>query len=496
MRYRRAEHGPALRTAAFLAAFLAAGLAVSACGGSSASRGSGRGVPQDEDEKKPEIILRTEADDERAGAEISKEVGGAMGILDNPKLSAYVNALGQRLVRYAPGHRFSYTFQIVDQDTPNAFALPGGFVYVSRGLLILSNSEDELANVIGHEITHVASRHSAGRQTMIKGVPGPLQFFAMRSIAQYSRDQEREADRLGQGISGLAGFDPGGMAEFLRNLEFTERLRLGASRLPSFMDTHPATVERAATTAARARGIRWRRTPGIVKNRADYLSRLEGLVIGTAASEGVFRGERFIHPEMNFTMTFPPGWKTQNTRQAVGAQSPKRDAVVYLEFDSEGDDPEKASVTYLEKAMRHGLNIRRAQPIKLGGSTAWRVEGSAGGVGGSVRVMITWISYRGMILRLIGAERGGGRYQGSFRNVARSFRPLPAGLRRGLREQRLQIVRSLPGETLESLSRRTGNQWDIQRTAIVNGVFTRDRLSNGQLIKIAVNKDYRATSSE
>jgi len=110
---------------------------------------------------------------------------------------------------------------VVDQEVPNAFALPGGSIFISRGLLQLANSEDELACVVGHEIVHAASRHAAARQQMVKQVPGIFQFMQQPSLAAYGRDQERAADRLGQGLAGLAGYDPKGMATFLKQLEFT-----------------------------------------------------------------------------------------------------------------------------------------------------------------------------------------------------------------------------------------------------------------------------------
>ena len=149
-------------------------------------------------EKKPEVVLRTEAHDERAGAEAAEQVAAEIGLLEDRALTSYVSQIGQRLARHAPRGRFSYKFQVVDQDAPNAFALPGGYIFVSRGLLVLSNSEDQLANVIGHEIVHVARRHAAARQSLMRGIPALFRYAAMGQVISYSRNQEREADRLGR----------------------------------------------------------------------------------------------------------------------------------------------------------------------------------------------------------------------------------------------------------------------------------------------------------
>ena len=439
-----------------------------------------------------EVILSSEAVDEKVGKEASRDVVSQLGVVDDPALTAYVNQVGQRLARHAPRGRFQYHFAIVDQIAPNAFALPGGYIYVSRGLLILTNSEDELANVIGHEIVHVAARHAAARQTVIRGMPGPFQFFAQGHIAGYSRNQEREADRLGQGLAGVAGFDPDGMAAFLKNLEFTERLRLGTSRLPSFFDTHPATTERVAAASGRARMVSWQRSPGVTKDRADYLRQIEGLVVGMSAAEGVFQGQRFIHADLDFTMRFPDGWETMNTHVAVGAVSSKRDAQIVLEGQGAGDDPEEAATAFLARNEHQNFEIDSAAPLKIGSYPAFRVVGKAPTPYGWLPIAMTWVARDGVIFRFTGLTAPGAfkRYESSYGNVVRSFRPLPPELRKSVRETRLRVALARGGERIADLSQRTGNEWDIQTTAVINDIFANEPLEAGQLVKIAVSRPY------
>ncbi len=440
-------------------------------------------------EKKPEVVLRTEAHDERAGAEAAEQVAAEIGLLEDRALTSYVNQIGQRLARHAPRGRFSYKFQVVDQDAPNAFALPGGYIFVSRGLLVLSNSEDQLANVIAHEIVHVARRHAAARQSLMRGIPAIFRYAAMGQVVSYSRDQEREADRLGQGLSAVAGFDPQGMAGFLKNLDYTERLRLGHSRMPGYLDTHPATGERVAAARARAHSISWKRQPAIAGSHNAYLRRLDGLVVGTASTEGVFAGDRFLHPELGFSMRFPAGWELANTRKAVGAISPRRDGQVFLEFQGRGSDPEQASAEFIEEAREQGLRVESSRPLRIGEFAAFRVEGRAASVG----VHLTWIAREGAIYRLTGVARGGsGKLEGVFNNVARSFRPLTSKERASIRETHLRLVPARAEESILELSRRTGNEWNIQQTAVMNDVFATDRLEAGRLMKIAVSQPYRS----
>lgn len=441
---------------------------------------------------KREIVLSTAANDRQAGEEGAKEVAAELGLVADPALLAYVGQVGQRLALGAPGADFAYTFQIVDQDAPNAFALPGGFVYISRGLLDLANDEDELANVIGHEIVHVARRHASARQSVMQAIPGLFQPFAMARIAAYSRDQERDADRLGQSLAALAGYDPEAMATFLRQLDLSERLHLGISRMPSFRDTHPATGERVADAAARGRALTWQRQPGIARDRDDYLRRIDGLVVGTAAAEGVFQHDRFLHPGLGFSMRFPADWEVLNTRRAVGATSPQRSAQVYLEVQGPGDDPEAAAREYMEDEAHRGVRLSELQPLKLGDLPAVRGLGTLSTPQAPLRVHLTWFVREGTVYRLTGLASGSpGKLEGVFNSVARSFRPLTPRERAGVRETRLRIAVARAGESIGELSQRTHNTWDIQQTAVMNGIFADATLAEGQKLKVALSEPYQ-----
>jgi predicted Zn-dependent protease len=295
--------------------------------------------PKSRDQEKKRTILLTEYDDARAGAEASRAVAAEIGILDDPELDAYVSEIGRKLLRGVPRRSFHYQFSVVDQFEPNAFALPGGYIFISRGLLALANSEDELANVVGHEITHAALRHAAAQQAVAQG-GGPLSMGWVRAanLAAYGRDMERTADRGGQMLAAAAGYNPMGMSTFLGSLGQMERLLIGHTRLPTFFDTHPGSRERAGANAARAQEIRWKRDPALGDTRLSYLHHIDGLALEQRPEGGVFEGDRFLHPDLDFQIRFPHGWRTSNTNRAVGAVSPHGDAVVFLAADlPEGD---------------------------------------------------------------------------------------------------------------------------------------------------------------
>jgi predicted Zn-dependent protease len=472
------------RAASWLAGAITLSNAIFAlgCGGSAPAR-----------ERPREVILRSEDVDRKVGEETAQGVKAQLGLIEDPELVAYVGEVGARLARHAPRRGFEYSFQIVDQEAPNAFALPGGFIFVSRGLLTLANSEDELANVLGHEIVHVAARHAAARQEVGRSLPAKLDWLQGSYLARYGRDQEREADRLGQGLAAVAGYDPAGLVVFLRELEHTERLQLGSSRLPSFWDTHPSTNRRVAEAGARANMAAWTRKPPIAETQTDFLRRMEGLAIGVRASEGVFLGDRFMHADLDLFVHFPPGWKTANTPIAVGAIAPKRDAQIFLEIQGPGEDVERAAGEYIAELTESGFSVENAQPVQLGSKAGFRVDGHLVGAGGRVDAQLTWLERRGSIYRFTAVAPAPAfrRYTGAFLNVPRSLRDLEEHERAKIRENRLRIAVAREGENLAQLSERTANRWDIQQTAVMNGLFADHVLDAGQLVKIAVAENYR-----
>ncbi|MFP8874553.1 MAG: M48 family metallopeptidase, partial [Myxococcota bacterium] len=294
-------------------------------------------VPTEDKPPRP-VVLDTEYDDRRAGQDASQQVAAEMGVLKNPELTKYIRQVGMKMVRFAPLRSFDYTFRIVDQPMPNAFALPGGHIYVSRGMLALANNEDELANVLGHEITHSAARHAAAQQELARrSSPLAMPYLRMAQMASYSRDHERDADQGGQFLAASAGYNAMGMSTFLRKLGNSERMEVGYSRLQSYADTHPGSTERSAATANRAQSMQPGSTHQTDQREASYLKHINGLVLGTNPAEGIFKGSLFLHPDMNFHIRFPQGWQLVNSPQSVGAMAPRGAAIISLTAESSGD---------------------------------------------------------------------------------------------------------------------------------------------------------------
>ena len=455
-----------------------------------------------------EMIFMTPQDEEEVGREEAARVASEMGIVNDPALTAYVSQVGQRVARQSPRQDVTYRFQIVDLPEPNAFALPGGYVYVSRGLLVIANSEDELANVIGHEIAHVAARHAASRQA--KAVPVGIltaigaiaagvigggqaaqavgqmgQTAGAGLIASYGRDQEHEADKLGQDYASRAGADPSSMSDFLRTLERATSTERGEQRGPSFLDTHPSTPERISLTESNAKGLRFQPKTGVATSRNDFLRRLDGLVVGQNAEEGVVEGSRVLHPGLGFQIRFPEEWQIMNARSAVLAAAPNRDAAIVLELDAPARTPRDAAARF---AQQNNLQIAEAGAVQLGNLDGYRTLAVIPSQRGPMAADLTWIAFRGQMYRLTGLANGNTYrgWQGAFASVARSFRELTPAELRGIREQRLRIVSARGGETLDRLVTRSGSSWKPEEVAVANALPTNVRLSEGQLVKVAV----------
>jgi predicted Zn-dependent protease len=447
--------------------------------------------------KKGRTVLMTEYDDAHVGAQASIDVASQIGIVENPELSAYVRGIGRKLLRGVPRRSFRYEFKVVDQVEPNAFALPGGYVFISRGLLLLANDEDELACVIGHEITHVDHRHAATQQALSRhGNPLSFGWYKAARNASYSREMERDADIGGQKLCAAAGYDPMGMSSFLRSLEQLGRLRVGYSRNASFFDTHPASRERAASTAARAGEFRWTRDPVLGDTREALLAQTRGLAVGQRPEAGVFQGNVFLHPDLDFQVRFPLGWGLQNAASAVGATSPRGDAAIYLSADLPAGDPQKVAEEWLAKAKEdQKLEVEESKAVKVGGIDAWRLKLKGRSPAGMLTSYMTFIPYGEMTWRFTGLtlSRLSDTYAGTMFSVTRSFGPLTEEQRESITIARLETAKAIRGEDLPVVSRRSHNVWELSTLAVYNGLFTNHRFKGGELVKVARDEPHRSS---
>jgi predicted Zn-dependent protease len=458
---------------------------------------------------RPELTLISAKQEEELGAEEAKKVEEGMGFADESGFTPFLDQLGQRLAEQSPRKNVTFQFHIVDMAEPNAFALPGGYIYVSRGLLALTNTEGELAGVVGHEIGHVAGKHAVQRISkqaplaavfgLVSGVTGLVSpaigdlIGGVGNLAQsaifspYSRSQETEADEVGQKIAAAAGWDPLELSTFLGNLEREVTLHEKEPRKPSFFDSHPATPDRVADTTRHAKSLTRVTRPPISLTREAYVARLDGIVVGPRAADGVFRDTAFLHPDMNFFLKFPEKWPHENAPGKFVAAAPDGGAAVVLEAVTKGDDPLDGA-RMLGKAGQVNL-AAKAESITINGLRAARAVVPTDG---RTHAEVTWIAHDGVIFQLvaIASAEQFKTYQPVFDSVSGSFRPLTDHERAGITEKRIRLVVARAGETIEVLATRAHSAWKPEEVAVANGLIVTRPLHEGQVLKVAVEERY------
>ena len=452
----------------------------------------------------------SQSSDEEIGAKVAEQVEREIGIYQMPGTSDYVAAIGSRLVVHVEDNQFTFKFNIVDQFDPNAFALPGGWVYISRGLLVLANNEDELAGVIGHEITHITERHSAHRQRRgilggVLQIPGaivgsvvsedlgqllnaPIATISQISLATYSRSQESEADKLGMRLAARSGYDPTALADILLHLEADVEMLTGEKRKSSFFDSHPTTPDRVENITEDAEDIKWSRQAPIAADRPEFLNKLDGIWYDANPAQGVFKGDQFYQPDMGFTLTFPEGWTTLNTASHVGAFAKEERAVALVGVVGK-DDPS----IYGQRFVARLWNEHQTKPLESRAvdSDEWEgyyvtLEEGASRGGERSYLHYLWAQMGGVTYQLVGACAD--RYREMLRSTALSMRPLEKGDWESIAALRVRVVEARDGESLAKLGERTGNRWTPAYTALIKVDQT---MKSGTLVKIARREKYR-----
>lgn len=440
------------------------------------------------------------------GQEAASEVERTVGLVGDPALVGYVSEIGRRLVAQAAQPNAPYEFHVADDSEPNAFALPGGFVYVTRGLLALANSEDELAGVMGHEIGHVVARHSVrqleastpfallfGVPSAIVGVVSPAfggilggvgKLASGLVLAPYSREQERDADRIGIELAAKAGWDPTGLPSMLHTLEREEALAGNDPSRISFFANHPATPERVKDTTAAARTLPRAGANRIAATRTAFLGRLDGLVVGQDPANGIFVKNLFQHPPLALALEMPSGWKTKNNPVAALASEPQGRAVVALQIAAEGGDP-------VEGARQDGLDEREVSQITrrtISGLRAAQLIAQDR----EVRMHLTWIAYQNHVFRVAGVSphQAFETHRETFARAASSFRPLRRDERDRITEVRLRARPARAAESLADLIRRTGGVWKVEQTAVANGIAVDAKPAEGFTVKVPIRQRY------
>ncbi len=418
-------------------------------------------------------------DDIKLGREehpkLVKEFGGQY---EDARLQRYVDRVGKTLARGAEYKQFPYTFTLLNTPIVNAFALPGGYVYISRGLLALASNEAEMAGVLAHELGHVNARHTAERLSrgqlaqlgVLAGVLGAAalglpqevaeigQSIAMVSIQSFSRQQEFEADTLGVRYMSRAGYEPEALVTFLRTLREQSIIEAKMRGLPpgkvdefNMMSTHPRTVDRVKAAMQAAKTAR-PKAPRV--GRETYLGRIDGMLFGDDPKQGVTKGNLFQHPMMRFQFRVPKGFRINNGQDAITAQDKNGAAI---RFDMASVKGNRDLAAYLQNEWTPKTRLRDVERIKVNG-----MDAATGWVRGKDRQGRV-IELRGVAIRrntnsvyrflFVNPAKDSARLAPAFRKTTHSFRRLSPAEAAKIKPLRLLLVSARRGDTVRNLAR-------------------------------------------
>lgn len=446
-----------------------------------------------------EFVLMSERQEIALGRDADQDITRSMGLYEDEEWQEYVDELGQRMAADSERPDLPWTFRVLDDPTVNAFALPGGYIYFTRGILAHFSSEAEMAGVLGHEIGHVTARHGVRQVSRAQlaqlglGVGTVLvpELQAFEDVAalglgllflSYGRDAERQADDLGLQYMTGEGYDPREMAATFEMLASASGARDG-DNIPGFLSTHPDPLDRRdrILQAIEEGDVE----VGDRVERESYLRRLEGMPFGNDPREGFFDGSVFYHPDMAFRVDFPENWRTANRRDAVQGVHPEEDAVLVLTL-ADADTPEQARQRFLtQEDVRE--RARRTEPIG-GLPAAWlEFEATADG-GADLRGTAAFIEQDGRIFRLMGyaVDQAWEGRRSAVMTSLESFREVTDPEVLEVEPARVELVRTEEDLTLEAFHERYPSTVDQQTIGTINRVGEGETIPAGTLVKRVV----------
>jgi predicted Zn-dependent protease len=454
---------------------------------------------------KREITLMSEAQEIQIGQEMDQQVRQEMGVYEDRELQSYIEDIGLRLARNSHRPKLPWHFTIVDVPAVNAFALPGGYIYITRGILAYLGSEAEMAGVLGHEIGHVTARHAVQAYSRATGaelglivagifVPQARPFGQLAEGAlgllflKYGRDDELESDRLGAEYAAKTGWNPRAVPDFLTTLA---RISDATDRrgVPNWLSTHPMPADRVARVQDVVAKLE-AAPPGASADRRDeYLRRIDGLVFGDNPREGIVRGRQFLHPEMRFALDFPDGWEISNGKTQVVAEEPGGQSAVLVQLV---ERPQGSSIEAIADRHMRAAGFRQTEGGRrsLNGLDAYvgTYEGRMQGLG-DVRMRAAHIAHQRYVFLVAGVSPRN-RYAGvepRFVSTIGSFRALGRDEALNVRPNRLDFHTVRLGDTWQSIAAGPGGANVSAATlAIMNGSPVSLQPAPGARVKIVV----------
>ena len=452
---------------------------------------------------KKQVVLMSEAQEIAMGKEADPQIIAQFGLYEDSAMQRFINLKGKQMAAISHRPKLDYGFRVLNSEVINAFAVPGGYVYFTRGIMAHFNSEADFAGVLGHEIGHIAYRHTVAQQRnailgqlgIIAGIiiaPELARFADVASsglqllFLKYSRDAEREADQLGVEYSSKIGYDAREMALFFNTLE-RQSAGTGAAELPEFLSTHPNPGDRNVTVTKLA--AEWKQKLNLTNpmvNRNAYLRSIEGLIYGEDPKEGYRENNVFYHPVLKFQFPIPLNWNYQNTPQMVQMAPKDGKAVMMLKL-AQGNSLQEAANTILQQyklvaVETRNITVNGLQAIYLIADQQPEQQNQP-----VLRTLSYIIQYDGIFYHLIGvsAINDFNTYSPSFNYTMQGFRPLTDQVKLNKKAERVRIKTVASAMTLAQFFRQYNiPEARLEELAILNGMKLTDNIVKGSLIKI------------
>ncbi len=450
--------------------------------------------------------LMSPAQEIQVGAQENAKVLQTYGTPENSQaLQAYVNQIGQRVAQDTERPDVQYKFTLLDSPMVNAFALPGGYVYVTRGLMALANNEAEFAGVVAHEVGHITGRHSAERysQGVLTNLGAAALSLALDSgaasqalgvgsqlyMSSYSRGQENQADDLGIRYLHKSGYDTFAMASFLNSLDRDSQLSDSAKGQSSggvdYFATHPKTADRVNLATAIAANY-----PANQKsvNRDGYLRMLDGMVYGDSERQGFVRGQTFWHPQMGFTFTAPAGFTLTNATTQVVAASKQTGSVIIL--DSAPNAQNLDPLSYITNVWMQGKPVTGTERIDINGKAAATasIAGTVQGQAVTIRlVAVQWAPNSFFRFQMAIPNNTSASVVEELKRTTYSLRTMTAQEKQSIRPRKLKIITAGASDTAATLGARMAVDSNReQHFRVLNGLDSNQNVNAGNLYKIVV----------
>lgn len=445
---------------------------------------------------KRQLALISEQQEIELGKQSAQEVAASMGFVKDEKVQAYVSRLGHELAARSERPKLPWTFKVVDDPTPNAFALPGGFIYVTRGLMTVLNSEAELAMVLGHEIGHVTARHSVSQLSKAQLaqvglglgvilVPGAANYGQLAGAGlqllflKYGRDDESQADRLGFRYAANDRYD---MHEAVSVMETLARISKagGGGNTPDWLQTHPNPdnrYEELSDLAKKHPGM-----PGARAGRNELLAVVNGLAYGQDPRQGFVVNDKLFLPDLHVQIDFPEGWKIVNQPQAVIAMSPQQDAAIQVTL-AEGGSPSQAAQKF---ATQQGVQAKPwtgpcGGDLGAGTCLAFQAQSNQGPVTG----VAGFVEHGGKVFAVAAfappqaAQARSAELQSALTAIHDMHDPKVLAVR----PAKVEVVTVGEPMTLEQFNGKYPSTIPLSELAIANGMQPQDTLRPGELVK-------------